>query len=69
MVVKTPQVSCGAWVVVQGKLTADGLNNKDRLKTPCPVPECGKEFAFDGAETRVFRTVPFPIGASPFLPI
>jgi len=29
-------------VLVQGKLTADGRNNKDRLETPSPVPECGK---------------------------
>jgi hypothetical protein len=29
---------------------------KERLNTGCPVPECGKEFAFDGGETRVFET-------------
>jgi hypothetical protein len=28
-------------------------NNKDRFNTTWPAPECGKEFAFDGAETRV----------------
>jgi hypothetical protein len=43
--------------------------NKDRLKTTCPVPECGKEFAFDGGETRVFEVPPFLIRASPFLSI
>ncbi len=50
-----PRILCScvtfpSWarVVVQGKLTADGYNNKDRLKTTCPVPECGKEFAFEG---------------------
>jgi hypothetical protein len=47
---KPDKIACllgpGAWVVVQGKLTADGHNNKDRLKTTCPVPECGKEFSY-----------------------
>jgi len=28
---------------------------KDKFKTTWPAPECGKEFAFDGAETRVFE--------------
>ena len=30
-------------------------NNKDKFNTTWPAPECGKEFAFDGAETRVFE--------------
>ena len=34
---------------------ASNNNNKDRFSTTCPVPECGKEFAFEGAETRVFE--------------
>jgi hypothetical protein len=33
-------------------------NNKDKLKTTCPVPECEKEFAFNGTETRLFE-LPF----------
>ena len=45
--------SCGAWVVVQGRTT--GGTNKDRFSTTCPVPECGKEFVFEGSETRVFE--------------
>jgi len=41
---------------VQVKLSmAVIIINKDRLKTTCPVPECGEEFAFDEGETRVFE--------------
>jgi hypothetical protein len=37
-----------------GRATGSG-NNKDRFKTICPAPECGKEFAFEGGETRLFE--------------
>ena len=48
--------SCGAWVFVQGRITAiTTIINKERLDTTCPVPECGKEFAFDVGESRVFE--------------
>jgi hypothetical protein len=32
----------------RGNLTADGhnINDKDRLKNTCPVPECEKEFSY-----------------------
>jgi hypothetical protein len=42
-------------VVVQGRITTDGHNNnnKDSLKTVCSVTQCGKEFAFDGGDTRL----------------
>jgi len=46
--------TCGAWVVVQGRNPRDN-NNKDRLRTTCALPECGKEFSFDEGETRVFE--------------
>jgi hypothetical protein len=28
---------------------------EEKLRASCPVPECGKEFAFDLGETRVFE--------------
>jgi hypothetical protein len=28
---------------------------KKKLRTTCTVPECGKEFSFDGAEIRMFE--------------
>ncbi|HXW92774.1 MAG TPA: hypothetical protein VEK33_19655 [Terriglobales bacterium] len=37
---------------------ADTPNHKERHNTTCPAPECGKEFAFEGGETRVF---PLPV--------
>ena len=45
---------CGAWVVVQGSAPEDS-NDKEKLNTVCQVPECGKEFTFEGDETRVFE--------------
>ena len=42
---------------------------KDRLSTTCQVPECGKEFSFDGGETQVFEVPRFVVRASPLLPI
>jgi len=45
--------SCGAWVVVQGRITAGNNNDKERLRTTCTVPECEKEFSFNGDETRM----------------
>jgi len=45
---------CGAWLVIRGKALEDG-NYKERLNTTCSVPECGKDFAFDGAETQMFE--------------
>ena len=46
---------CGTWIVVQERAAGCITTVNDRLSTTCPVPECGKEFAFDGTETRVFE--------------
>jgi hypothetical protein len=45
---------CGAWVVVQGR-AAGHTHNEGKLNTTCPVQECGKQFVFEGSETRVFE--------------
>jgi hypothetical protein len=37
-----------------GRRSGEG-NYKERLNTTCSVPECGKDFAFDGAETQMFE--------------
>ena len=37
-----------------GKALEDG-NYKERLNTTCSVPECGKDFAFDGTESQMFK--------------
>ncbi|HXP17483.1 MAG TPA: hypothetical protein VN868_10300 [Terriglobales bacterium] len=29
--------------------------NKEKLNAVCPAPECGKQFAFAGGETKVFE--------------
>jgi hypothetical protein len=31
-----------------------GEETQEKLRATCPVPECGKEFAFELSETRVF---------------
>lgn len=37
--------------LVQGSITtANNNNNKEKLRTACTVPECVKEFSFDGTE-------------------
>ena len=46
---------CGAWIVVQERTAGGITTDKDRLSATCPVPDCGKEFAFHGRETRVFE--------------
>lgn len=44
---------CGTWVVVGQQ--AEGGEKKERVRTNCPAPECGKEFDFETGETRVFE--------------
>ena len=33
----------------------EGGEKKERARTSCPDPECGKEFEFESGETRVFE--------------
>ena len=49
---------CGTWVVV--KEPNEPGSGKDKFRANCPAPECGKEFEFEGHETRVFE-VPVPL--------
>jgi len=42
-----------AWVVV--KQAALVNRGEEKLRASCPVPECGREFAFELGETRVFE--------------
>jgi hypothetical protein len=44
---------CGTWVVVEREMTREA--NKEKLNAVCPAPECGKQFAFAGGETKVFE--------------
>jgi hypothetical protein len=47
---------CGTWVVVEPEIArAGGSNNKDKVRTRCPLPECAKEFVFETDEARVFE--------------
>ena len=43
---------CGAWVVVTRQHRMGEAQEK--VRATCPVPECGKEFAFELGETRMF---------------
>lgn len=43
---------CGAWVVVKQQRRMG--ETQEKFRATCPVPECGKEFAFELGETRVF---------------
>jgi hypothetical protein len=43
---------CGAWVVVNEQHRTG--ETQEKFRATCPVPECGKEFAFELGETRVF---------------
>ena len=47
---------CGTWVVV-GQRTEIG---ETKIRESCPVPECGREFAFELGETRVFELPMLP---------
>ena len=49
---------CGAWVVV--KEPSERGVGKDKFRANCLVPECGKAFEFELAETRVFD-LPLPL--------
>ena len=42
----------GAWIVVKQHSRME--ETQEKLRATCPVPECGKEFAFELSETRVF---------------
>lgn len=44
---------CGTWVVIRAQTEFE--LEKSKIKMCCPGPECGKEFEFDRAETRVFE--------------
>ena len=46
---------CGTWIVVQERTAGGSTPVKDMLSITCPVPDCGREFVFDGSETRVFE--------------
>jgi hypothetical protein len=51
---------CGAWIVVQGGKIA-GVSGKGLpVRITCTVPECAREFSFDGEDTQVFE-VPLPL--------
>ena len=42
----------GAWIVVKQHSRME--ETQEKFRATCPVPECGKEFAFELSETRVF---------------
>jgi hypothetical protein len=46
---------CGAWVVFREQTLGGNSNNDESLSAICPVPDCGKEFAFYRGETQVFE--------------
>jgi len=47
-----PCPKCGSWVVVTRRTRV--ATDEEKLRASCPVSECGKEFAFEFGETRVF---------------
>jgi RNase P subunit RPR2 len=47
---------CGTWIVVEREIRSRAKQGK--FKTTCGVSECGKEFEFEGGETRVFELPP-----------
>ena len=42
---------------------------EEKLRASCPVPECGREFAFELGETRVFETAATCFRAAALLPL
>jgi hypothetical protein len=44
---------CGTWVVV--KQQSEFGVRREKFWASCPAPECGKEFEFESAETRLFE--------------
>ena len=42
---------CGTWVVVEREMTREA--NKEKVNAVCPAPECGKQFAFAGGDTKL----------------
>jgi hypothetical protein len=58
---------CGIWVVVEREIArASGTNNKDKVRTRCPLSVCAKEFAFETNETRVFELPTSLFGCAEF---
>jgi hypothetical protein len=45
---------------VQGGKIARVSSSSLPLRTTCTVPECAREFSFDGEDTRIFE-VPLPL--------
>jgi hypothetical protein len=44
---------CGTWVVVKQPALVN--RGEEKSRAICPAPECGKEFAFELSEMRVFE--------------
>jgi len=44
---------CGTWVVVKQPALVN--RGEEKSRAICPAPECGKEFAFELGEMRVFE--------------
>ena len=42
------------WGLGCGETATQRGRDQEKLRATCPVPECGKEFAFELSETRVF---------------
>jgi hypothetical protein len=41
--------------VVQGEKIADSSSKNLSVRTTCSMPECAREFSFDGEDTHVFE--------------
>jgi len=46
---------CGAWIVVRGSGSRSIDDQTATHNTTCTVPQCGREFSFEGGDTQIFE--------------